>query len=108
MCYFLVHTLHNSLNRRLFDHFLYPILHRSYIHSKDLRLLNCVLLREVRGKHLEELALEYIALLFYVPYMVIKVHAAIDYIATKTGHQSILAVAQQWCYNSPAIYAKLA
>ena len=50
---------------------------------------------------MEELALEHIALLFYVPYMVIKVHAAIDYIATKTGHESILAVAQQWCYNSP-------
>ena len=42
--------------------------------------------------------MEHIALLFYVPYMVIKVHAAIDYIAAKAGHQSILAVAQQWCH----------
>ena len=47
-CYFLVHTLHKSLNISLFDHFLYPILHRSYIHPKDLRLLHCLLLRKVR------------------------------------------------------------
>ena len=41
-CCFLVHTLHNSLNRSSFDHFLYPILHRSYIHPKDLLLLRKV------------------------------------------------------------------
>ena len=40
----------------------------------------------------------HIAFLLYIPHMVIKVHTAIDHIAAKAGHQSILAVAEQWCY----------
>ena len=41
--------------------FCQPIIHRFYAHSKDLRLLNGVLLSEVRGKHLEELLLQHIS-----------------------------------------------
>ena len=44
--------------------FFEPIFHRSYIHSKDFRLLHSVLLREVRRKHVEVIGEGYFRYLY--------------------------------------------
>ena len=49
----MIPSFHNSLYNSLLNCFLEPIFHRSYIHSKDFRLLHGILFREVRRKHVE-------------------------------------------------------